>query len=104
MPHLEPEGGGEDDEECERHIAGDSQVARELRGRRRQLLGARVGGGAGVAELVVPEVCECDEHHVGEHYRHPDVVEDDPVTQEAVLSGLRPYNFRSDIRADDKLV
>ena len=83
--HLVSEHSGENDEECQGDIPGDGDVAGELR----LLLGEDacrgIPGGGGVPELIVPEVRDGDEHHVGEHQRHADIVENHSV-QEAIMT------------------
>ena len=68
---------GEHHEESQGDVGGDGEVAGE-----HGLEVIDAGGGdipvsGDVPELVVPEVSQCDEHHVGIENGHSDVVERD---------------------------
>ena len=86
--HLVSEHSGENDEECQGDIPGDGDVAGELRLLLGEGAGRGIPGGGGVPELVVPEVRDGDEHHVREHQRHADIVENHSV-QESIMTRFK---------------
>ena len=68
----------EDDEDGQGEVASDAEVAGEVPLHLSEAGVGGVPGPAGVSQLVVPEVCHGDQHHVGEHQGHAVVVEEDP--------------------------